>query len=105
MFIRGNGEEADWQGSRTELKRGEVSRLVDTLPTSAEDMTFASGCRQKTANKLLQGLPTSEWRTLSKLKRIEFERDAPGYQVVIDEETIETCRNAGVHLLWGGRDL
>lgn len=105
MFIRGNGEEADWQGSRTELKRGEVHRLVDTLPTSAEDITFAPGCRQKTANKLLKGLPTSEWRTLSKLKRVEFERDGPGYQVVIDKETKETCRNAGVRLLWGGKDL
>lgn len=78
-------------------------------------MIFNSGCEDEFADRLLEGLPKSERRVLTKLKPVALEEGIPfvsvviadddSLKVVIDQAIKKSCQEAGVRLLWGGQDL
>lgn len=85
-------------------KPGRPRRLIDVLPSSTVQITFASeklmsghGVDEDVAIAMLEGLPDGKRDFLPNLNNVEFEFD-PGKDVMVDRALWRRCRRVGVEI-------
>ena len=104
MFIEPLETEQDSRNLSTVHKPGRPRRLIDMLPASTIEISFAServisgrGVDEDVAIAMLEGLADGKTEFLPNLNRVEFEFDS-SQDIMLESRLWRDCRRVGVEI-------